>query len=96
MGKSNKSILKTELNGFWVFFSSSHSPMEETFVTVSAPIIAVPLLFSMFLYKSATQVKSLPASIPTADPIAACRQMSGEEINKAIRKMPPVQGLSQP
>lgn len=70
--------------------------MEEAFVTVNAPLIAVPLLFSMLLYKSMTQVKSLPASIPTADPIAACTQTSGEEINEAIRKIPPVQGLSQP
>lgn len=65
-------------------------------MTVNVPLIAVPLLFSMLLYGSVTQVKSLPASIPTADPIAACRQMSGEEMNKAIRKIPPVQGLSQP
>lgn len=81
---------------FGFFFQAVILQWKKHFVTVSAPIIAVPLLFSMFLYKSATQVKSLPASIPTADPIAACRQMSGEEINKAIRKMPPVQGLSQP
>lgn len=37
-----------------------------------------------------------PASSPTIDPMAACKQMSGEEINRATRIMPPVQGLSQP
>jgi hypothetical protein len=30
------------------------------------------------------------------DPIAACRQMRGEAMSRAMRKMPPVQGLSQP
>lgn len=70
--------------------------MGETFVTVNVPLIVVPLLFSLLLYRYVTKVKSVPASIPTADPIAACRQMSGEEMNKAIRKIPPVQGLSQP
>lgn len=70
--------------------------MEETLLTVNAPVIAVPLLFSVLFYQSMTQIKSLPASIPTVDPIAACRQMSGEDKNKAIRKIPPVQGLSQP
>lgn len=37
-----------------------------------------------------------PASSPTIDPMAACKQMSGEEINRATRITPPVQGLSQP
>lgn len=31
-----------------------------------------------------------------ADPIAACKQIRGDDMNKAMRKMPPVQGLSQP
>jgi len=30
------------------------------------------------------------------DPIAACKQIRGDDMNKAMRKMPPVQGLSQP
>lgn len=38
----------------------------------------------------------LPASNPTMEPMAACRQMSGEEMNRATRNTPPVQGLSQP
>lgn len=38
----------------------------------------------------------LPANIPTADPIAACKQISGEEMSRATRKMPPVQGFPQP
>lgn len=37
-----------------------------------------------------------PAKIPMMDPIAACKQIRGEEMNRAARKMPPVQGLSQP
>lgn len=91
MGKSIKRILKTE-----VLFPSSHSPVGEILVTLSAPPIVVPILFSMLLHESVAQAKSLPASIPTAEPITAWTQMSGEEINKAIRKIPPVQGLSQP
>lgn len=63
--------------------------MGKILVTLSAPFIVVPILFSMLLYE-------LPASIPTAEPITVWTQMSGEEINKAIRKIPPVQGLSQP
>lgn len=38
----------------------------------------------------------LPASIPTMEPMAACKQMSGEQMNRATRNTPPVQGLSQP
>lgn len=34
--------------------------------------------------------------MPTIDPMAACKQMSGEEMNRATRITPPVQGLSQP
>lgn len=37
-----------------------------------------------------------PAAIPSSDPMAACRDMSGEESRRATRKMPPVHGLSQP
>lgn len=65
-------------------------------MTINVPATLLPLLFSVPLYISVAQIKSLPANIPTADPIAACRQMSGDEINKASRKIPPVQGLSQP
>lgn len=39
---------------------------------------------------------ALPASIPRIEPMAACRQMSGEQMNRATRNTPPVQGLSQP
>lgn len=39
---------------------------------------------------------SLPASSPTIEPMAACKQMSGEQMNRATRNTPPVQGLSQP
>ena len=39
---------------------------------------------------------ALPASIPTIEPMAACRQMSGEQMNRATRNTRPVQGLSQP
>lgn len=38
----------------------------------------------------------LPASSPTIEPMAACKQMSGEQMNRATRNTPPVQGLSQP
>ena len=38
----------------------------------------------------------LHASIPTIEPMAACKQMSGEQMNRATRNTPPVQGLSQP
>lgn len=37
-----------------------------------------------------------PASIPTVEPMAACKQMRGEAMSNAMRKIPPVQGLSQP
>lgn len=98
MQKSIKRILKTEELIFLSFFfsPSNLSPMENTFVTINVPATLLPLLFSVPLYISVAQIKSLPANIPTADPIAACRQMSGDEINKASRKIPPVQGLSQP
>lgn len=77
-------------------FPSSHSPLDETLVALIAPVIVVPVLLPMLLYKSVAQAKPLPASIPTAEPITVWTQMSGEEMNKPIRKIPPVQGLSQP
>lgn len=70
--------------------------MGEILVILSDPLIVAPVLLSMLLYKSVTQARSLPAIIPTAEPITAWTQMSGEEINKPIRNIPPVQGLSQP
>lgn len=42
------------------------------------------------------QSPGLPATIPSSEPIAACRHMSGEERRMAHRKMPPVHGLLQP
>lgn len=38
----------------------------------------------------------LPDTIPTADPIVACANVMGEEMNKAIMNIPPVQALSHP
>jgi len=52
MGSQSKEFLKEKC--VYIFFSSSHSPMEETLVTVNTPVIAVPLLFSMLLYQSDT------------------------------------------
>lgn len=42
------------------------------------------------------QSSDTPASIPMVDPMAACKQMRGEATSRAMRKIPPVQGLSQP
>lgn len=41
-------------------------------------------------------VLSLPAAIPSNDPIVACRHMIGEESRMAHRKMLPAHRLSQP
>lgn len=53
-------------------------------------------LGSRYLGCKSVLVDFLPANIPTVDPIAACKKISGEEMSRATRKMPPVQGFPQP
>lgn len=96
MRKSIKRILKTEICVDFVSKQLFSGGILEILVILSGPVIVVSVVFPMLLYKSVAEDKSLPASIPTAEPITAWTQMSGEEINKPIRKIPPVQGLSQP
>lgn len=38
----------------------------------------------------------LPDTIPTPDPIVACANVMGEEMNRAIMNIAPVQALSHP
>ena len=40
--------------------------------------------------------QALPDNMLTVEPMIACAQVMGEEINKEIMKIPPVQGLSHP